>query len=183
MSKGFLALIVAMVFGFLGLMNSASAQADEWHMAGSYSTDQLRGARVGYRVTDIRLSILEDWTWLGDPKLHIEGALNNWQNSNDRSDNVFALTISPVLAWQLTDGPRPLYVEAGIGGSYLDGTRLGDRRLSTRFQFEDRIGLSWQYSAYSNARLTLAYVHYSNADIDSPNDGLDFFGLTWSNTF
>ena len=88
-----------------------------------------------------------------------------------------------MLAWQLTDGPRPLYVEAGIGGSYLDGTRLGDRRLSTRFQFEDRIGLSWQYSAYSNARLTLAYVHYSNADIDSPNDGLDFFGLTWSNTF
>ncbi|QJR81168.1 acyloxyacyl hydrolase [Alteromonas pelagimontana] len=183
MSRRFLAFGLVGALSVFGLVTPTSVYADEWHITSSYSTDQLRGARVGYRWTDISVSILQDWKWLGSPKLHLEGALNNWQNSNDHSDNIFAFTISPVLAWQLSDGPRPLYLEAGIGGSYLDATRLSNRRLSTRFQFEDRIGVSWQYLAHSDARIMLSYVHYSNADINRPNDGLDFFGLTWSNTF
>ena len=155
----------------------SSAAANEWHVAGSYSADQLRGVRTGYRITDIPLSILK---WVGDPKLHLEAAVNYWQNSNNASDDLAALTISPILAWQLTEGARPLYLEAGIGGSYFEQTHLSNRRLSTQFQFEDRIGLSWQYSSSSDARITLSYFHYSNADIKRPNDGLDFFTLSWT---
>ncbi|MBR38006.1 MAG: acyloxyacyl hydrolase, partial [Idiomarina sp.] len=47
------------------------------------------------------------------------------------------------------------------------------------YQFEDRVGLSWQYSADSKARITVQYSHYSNADIERPNDGLDFYSIYW----
>lgn len=156
----------------------APVQANEIHLAADYSADQLRGARIGYRWTNL------DWpvtlpAWLGSPRLHAEAALNTWQNSNNTSDNLTALTMSPVISWSLTDGNRPLQLEAGIGVSYFEKTTLGDRRLSTQFQFEDRIGLTWQYSTTSTARLGLHYFHYSNADLDQPNDGLDFFRISW----
>lgn len=180
MTRSLLATGVAVTLVFSALTTSLSARADEWHIAGSYSTDQMRGARIGYRWTNIPLNIIPDWGWLGQPKLHLEAAVNSWQNSNDRSDNIFAATLSPVLAWQLMDGPRPLYLEAGVGASYLDTNHINGHRLSTGFQFEDRIGLSWQYSAYSLDRLTLSYVHYSNANIERPNHGLDLITLTWT---
>ncbi|PTC00284.1 acyloxyacyl hydrolase [Thalassospira xiamenensis] len=161
----------------------ANETPNEWHVSGSYSTDQLRGVRAGYRITDVDLSLLDHLTWLGSPKLHVEAAVNYWENSNDHADNIAALTVSPVLSWQLSEGRRPLFLEAGIGASLIDDKQIGDRGLSTTFQFEDRIALSWQYSVTSLARLTLGYTHYSNADLDSPNDGLDFFSLTWSAPF
>lgn len=151
-------------------------QANEFHLGAAYSTDQLRGFRVGYRTETLAPAWLD---WIGAPTLALEGALNQWQNSNDTADNITAFTVSPILSWRLIDSARPLFLEAGIGGSYIGQTRIGDRRLSTRFQFEDRVGISWQYSAESQARVSLQYTHYSNADIEQPNDGLDFFSIYW----
>ncbi|RUO72958.1 acyloxyacyl hydrolase [Idiomarina ramblicola] len=159
---------------------SFSPLADEIHFTGAYSTDQLRGIRAGYRVTDLPVELP---TWIGSPKLHVEAALNHWQDSDNTADNITALTISPILSWQITGTQRPLFVEAGIGGSYFDKTKISNRRLSTQFQFEDRVSLSWQYSHNSKARIALGYTHYSNADIKRPNDGLDFFWLSWALPF
>lgn len=152
-----------------------SVIADELSYTASYSTDQFRGARVGYRFTDINLDMPE---FIGSPKLKIDSALNHWQDSNDTSDNITAFTISPVLSWHIAGSERPLYLEAGIGGSYFDKTSLGNRNFSTKFQFEDRISLSWQFSKSSDVRLDFGYTHYSNADIKRPNDGLDFYWLS-----
>ncbi|HAS16156.1 MAG TPA: acyloxyacyl hydrolase [Idiomarina abyssalis] len=154
--------------------------ADEVHFTGAYSTDQLRGVRAGYRVTNLPVELP---TWIGSPKLHVEAALNHWQDSNNTEDNITAFTISPILSWHIAGAQRPLFLEAGIGGSYFDKTQISNRRLSTQFQFEDRISLSWQYNRSSSARIALGYTHYSNADIKRPNDGLDFFWLSWALPF
>ena len=159
------------------IISSFPSFADELHFTGAYSTDQLRGFRAGYRVTDLPLELP---TWLGSPSIHLEGALNHWQDSNNTADNITAFTISPVVSWKVAGTQQPLYLEAGIGGSYFDKTRIGNRRLSTQFQFEDRVSLSWQYSKDSLARVSFGYTHYSNADIKQPNDGLDFFWLNWA---
>lgn len=169
------ALLFTAIAGLLPPLAS-TVKADEVHVGAAYSTDQLRGARVGYRTDSTHFSFLE---WAGNPEVAFEGALNHWQDSNNTADNISAFTLSPIFRWSLTDGPRPLYLEAGVGGSYIDSTRIGDRRLSTRFQFEDRVGLSWQYSTTSDARVSVQYTHYSNADIEQPNDGLDFFSVYW----
>lgn len=159
---------------------STSTLADEVSFTASYSTDQFRGARVAYRFTDIPLEMPG---FLGSPKLYIDTGLNHWQDSNDTSDNITAFTISPVASWHIAGSERPLYLEAGIGGSYFDKTSLGNRKLSTKFQFEDRISLSWQFSKNSDARIDFGYTHYSNADIKRPNDGLDFYWLSWVHPF
>lgn len=158
------------------ILSSFSSVADEIHFSGAYSADQLRGVRAGYRVTDLPIQLPN---WLGSPDLHLEAALNHWQDSNNTADNITAFTVSPIVSWQIAGTQRPLYLEAGIGGSYFDTTRLGDRRLSTQFQFEDRVSLSWQYNKTADARISLGYTHYSNADIKRPNDGLDFFWMSW----
>ncbi|WP_404402874.1 acyloxyacyl hydrolase [Idiomarina seosinensis] len=154
----------------------ATLSAAEIHFAGAYSADQLRGARLSLRSD----SFAPEWlNWAASPTLAFEGGLNHWQNSNDTADNITAFSVSPILSWQLTQSSRPLFFEAGIGVTYLDNTRIGDRNLSTHWHFEDRLGLAWQYNAESKARVSLAYTHHSNADIEKPNDGLDFFSLTW----
>ncbi|WP_417687747.1 acyloxyacyl hydrolase [Pseudidiomarina sp.] len=162
---------------------SASQQlcAQEFHVGAVYSADQLWGGRIGLRSDNYAQALLPD-SWLaaiGSPTLSFEGAVNHWQDSNNSNDKLTALTLSPVFQWHIAGNQRPLFFEAGIGLSALDGSSIGDRKLSIHFQFEDRVALSWQYSNASKARLSFAYTHYSQADIDRPNDGLDFFSLNW----
>lgn len=160
----------------LGTIGTNMAAANEIHFGGIYSTDQLRGVRFGYRTDSIKLPFLESF---GNPDIALEPAINHWQNSNNHADNITALSISPIARWRLTDNKRPLYLEAGIGVAYMDDNQIGDRRLSTHAHFEDRIGMSWQYDTESDARISVQYTHYSNADIDTPNDGLDFYSIYW----
>lgn len=112
------------------IISSFSSFADEIHVAGAYSTDQLRGVRAGYRVTDLPIELP---SWIGSPDVHLEAALNHWQDSNNTADNITAFTISPILSRHVAGAERPLYIEAGIGGSYFDKTRIADRHLSTSF--------------------------------------------------
>lgn len=176
-------MFIAVVAALATSIPFGSAKAREIHVAGAYSADNIHGTRVGYRWVNISSEPLKSWVWLKHPTVHVESAINKWHNSNDYSDNIHALTLSPVLSWQLSQGTRPLYLEAGIGVSYLERHSINGRQLSTRFQFEDRIGISWQYSARSLERITLSYIHYSNAGIKGPNDGLDLIVLTLTKPF
>lgn len=165
---------------FLSLVTTVNADADEWHIGAAYSPSHERGVRLGYRLTDLGWQLPSGLQqWFGDPEIGLEGALNVWQNSDRHSDNITALTLSPMFRWQLTESATPIYLEAGIGGSYLDQTSIGDRDLSTHFQFEDRVGVSWQFDPDSKQLLSLYFSHYSNADIEAPNDGVNFFSLYW----
>lgn len=172
-------LILVIALAGAGAVHPSNAQ--EVHFSTVYSTDQIWGARAGLRSQDYAHDLLPA-SWLsaiGDPKIAFEGALNHWQDSNNSDDTLTALTLSPVFQWQIAGQERPLFFEAGIGVAALDSATIGDRKLSIHFQFEDRVALSWQYSEQSKARVSLAYTHYSQADIDRPNDGLDFVSLNW----
>ena len=63
-------------------------------------------------------------------------------------------------------------VLGGIGLSLWTDTRMGNRDLSTNFLFEDRIGAGVRIG---NWDLNFRYMHYSNASIKKPNDGIDIF--------
>lgn len=105
---------------------------------------------------------------------YFELSYSYWEDSDD-SLNVFAL--SPVFAYFFGDQTsdfRP-YIEAGIGGSYIDETVLGTRDFGSNFQFEDRIGVGLKYRSID---LNFRYMHYSNASLESPNKGIDIFMAT-----
>ncbi|MFQ6003800.1 MAG: acyloxyacyl hydrolase, partial [Candidatus Zixiibacteriota bacterium] len=75
------------------------------------------------------------------------------------------------------------YLEAGIGISYLSEKRIKGRDLSSHFQFEDRIGIGAKIGKQKRHDLNFRYMHYSNAGIKQPNDGIDIFIFSYTNSF
>ncbi|MCD6707510.1 MAG: acyloxyacyl hydrolase [Thiobacillus sp.] len=65
---------------------------------------------------------------------------------------------------------RP-YAEAGLGVSLFSRDTLGGKDFSTRFQFSQHLAVGVEFAKWGF--VGLQYSHYSNADIEKPNDGLD----------
>jgi lipid A 3-O-deacylase len=65
---------------------------------------------------------------------------------------------------------RP-YAEAGLGVSLFSRDTLGSKDFGSRFQFSQHLGLGVEFAQRGFAGLR--YSHYSNADIEKPNDGID----------
>jgi len=105
---------------------------------------------------------------------YYEASLNYWKK---RDDHVFGVAFSPVFVYYIDVGSDTFqpYVEAGIGVAYISETKIHGRNMASHFQFEDRIGAGIKVGSYDfNAR----YMHYSNAGIRKPNDGIDIFMFT-----
>lgn len=65
---------------------------------------------------------------------------------------------------------RP-FAEAGLGVSLFNRERLGSKDFGSRFQFSQHLAVGVELSKRGYAGLQ--YSHYSNADIEKPNDGMD----------
>jgi len=83
------------------------------------------------------------------------------------------LGASPVLRYWLT--PRT-GIEYLLGGHLFSGVRLGDKNISTAFQFGDSIGLMHRFGTGPWA-LGVRVTHYSNADLKLPNPGQNYLQL------
>ncbi len=88
------------------------------------------------------------------------------------SDSNFGIALSPVFTYNFTLGKLQPYIEGGIGVSLWSDTMIAGRNLSSKFLFEDRIGLGLKYENYD---FSFRYMHYSNAGIVQPNSGIDIF--------
>lgn len=164
----------------VGLIASPStAHGAELQFAAGGWDDSSRVARLAIRSKEIEALSLPGW--LGSPRLYLEGSLNTVKVRKENSATLVAL--SPVLQWQVAGSERPLFIEAGIGLALIDKTQVGRRNLSSHYQFEDIVRLSWQYSKNSNARIFAMYVHYSNGGLQSPNMGLNLAQIGWAKRF
>lgn len=75
---------------------------------------------------------------------------------------------------------RP-YAEAGLGMSLFSRQDLGDKIFSTAFQFSEHLGLGLGLGEHW--ALGARFSHYSNADIQIPNKGLDMQQVMLSFSF
>lgn len=93
------------------------------------------------------------------------------------SDTLWGVSASPLLRWQFPQaiGALSPYVQAGIGAAWFNGTRLQDTDLGSRGQFVDQLGIGLAGKSWS---LGLNVLHYSNADLKKPNNGLDLLELS-----
>lgn len=132
------------------------------------------------RINIYRLGIRNDFSNKTFPS-HQKGlngyyeiSLNRW---NIGEENIYGAAISPIFRYQISIFSNQIqpYIEAGIGVAYISNTRIGHRNMTTHFQFEDRIGVGFR-SEYVG--VNFGYMHYSNASIKPPNDGIDIFILT-----
>ncbi len=145
------------------------------------------GVFFGYGDADsdvdvYRVGLKKDFSsrWFKTNKGFVSGyfdlSYNHWGHENK---DINAVAFSPVLAYYFGDeakatSVRP-YIEGGIGLTYIDEYHISNRNLSSNFQFEDRIGVGIRTFYFD---FSFKYMHYSNAGIKDPNDGIDMWMLT-----
>ena len=130
--------------------------------------------------------ILWDWRWrystrLGDVTGYSDISAGRWiVSSHDEHSSTWAtqLCITPVLRQYF--GDSGLFIEAGIGANYiLPLYQSGTKRFSTQFNFGDHIAAGGLFGRDRKEEVSLRFQHYSNAGIDHPNPGENFFQLRY----
>jgi len=140
-----------------------------------------------------RLSIQQFWPWAGFETSHLnvtgywDLSVAKWRTNPPLADQPRAIhifAISPLMrlqsreAWLLS---TQTYLELGIGASFLSNHHLGHRNLGSQFAFQDLMGfgLRWRINKTLKGTLSYHYLHYSNASLFPPNQGIDVKHL-WS---
>lgn len=147
---------------------------------------------TGNKTQLVRLGVQSDWDkrWFASNGSHLGGywdyTVSGWRgtkyrNVSGENQNIADIGITPVFRFQ-SDSKTGLYAEAGIGVHLL--SELYDnnaRRLSTRFQFGDHIGVGYVFN--NKFDLGLRFQHFSNGGIKQPNNGVNFAVLRGSYRF
>jgi hypothetical protein len=91
------------------------------------------------------------------------------------NDSITDIGITPVFRLQphKQDGVTP-WVEGAIGFHYLSDTKIGNKNLSTHFQFGDHLGAGVSFGKKQSMELGYRFQHFSNAGIKRPNPGINF---------
>lgn len=112
----------------------------------------------------------------------LEITFSVWEGEDE--DN-WGLFYSPVFMYSFDNGQRAFipYLEAGIGVGFISKTFFQGRKLSTAFQFEDRLGGGVRFGRQQRHDLNVRYVHYSNASLKNPNAGLDTWVVSYGYRF
>lgn len=136
--------------------------------------------------------IAADWAWHKDWFASNIGALTGYyelklthyesrelhhhrypDQKNEHSKNN-SLSFIPMFRYVfLPDKTVHPFIEAGVGTLVLQKTRQSHRKLSTSFQFDDRINVGINLGRHDQYEISLGYNHISNAGIKKPNCGID----------
>lgn len=92
----------------------------------------------------------------------------------DKTASNHSLSFSPVFVYEFAGETVRPYIEAGIGVAAFSSTELEENKLGSSFQFEDRLGVGVRFGEHE---IGLRALHYSNAGIKSPNDGVEAYTL------
>lgn len=154
-----------------------------WH-CGSYAVDSASVEfATGNKTQMARIGMQWKWKnqWWQSNGTHIGGYWDltaaqwrgtRFQNNPNNSQNITSIGITPVFRFQ-NDTQKGFYAEAGIGAHYLsDLYNNNGRRLSTRFEFGDHLGIGYVFQ--NNVDLGLKAQHFSNGGIKEPNNGVNF---------
>ncbi len=128
----------AVCFCFIGISVYAAEDwcIDSFSMGVGQSQDKIDVYRFGLRKDS-------DYHWLpnqtGFLTLYYEASLNYWRKGRE---DVYAGAFSPVFFYVFGKEKNRVqpYVEGGIGVAAISETKIGNRNMSTGFQFEDRVG-------------------------------------------
>ena len=164
----------------------ASGSTNSANVAGSAITLDAVAVGLGESRDHIgiyRLGLRSDFgrSWLNDALTgFFEASANFWNKRGD--DGVVGAALSPVFVLQpkLGLGEWRPYIDGGIGAACISKTRIGDRDMSSLFQFEDRVGVGVKWRRLD---LNVGYLHYSNANLVEPNQGIDIYIVTGAYAF
>jgi opacity protein-like surface antigen len=121
-----------------------------------------------------------------DKSSFIVGVSYTYMSANSVDfDRIQAISIYPQLS--LFAGPdswissllpgrgRPFFYVRALGPSYISANRLGERQQANNFAFQAQIGAGARFDLRDGrtANVSVSWKHFSNANLFSPNDGID----------
>ncbi|AMO58275.1 putative outer membrane protein A [Endozoicomonas montiporae CL-33] len=150
------------------------------------ATDLRLAAR--WHIKDFEKGYNGDW----ERRLMLEAVYTHWHSTISGSanksargaDDIHGFFITPIFRLEDTrsSSVKP-YIEAGlgIGGISDEEFRRKNReyplRKSSRFQFEVKVGGGFVFGEQQQMELGIQWVHYSNANVASPNYSFDAIQL------
>lgn len=170
-----------LLFSFLITFTANSVQARQTVSVDyMHGFDDIDGMRFAYRP--LEQTFVTDW--FGDLKLYWEVSAVVWEyGENDTHSTSYAASITPVFMKQVAtlNDQYPVYIEAGIGASYIGDQEVAGKDIGSNYQFEDRIGIFVELD--KKQHVALRYMHFSNGGFNNDNPGLDFLNLSYAYHF
>lgn len=156
--------------------------------AGTVQAAEISGAVGATSQGDMtyRASLNLDWDqqWWKTDVGHLTGywdAGYTYWDSGELYSAAHSLSFTPVFVYEFSGFRYTPFIEAGIGVALFSSSEVGEQRLGSSFNFEDRIGLGVKLP--NQQTLGLRAMHYSNAGIKQPNDGIESYSLFYSKAF
>ncbi|MGF6395693.1 acyloxyacyl hydrolase [Pseudomonas plecoglossicida] len=148
---------------------------------------QVSGAvgATGQGDMTYRIGMSFDWDrkWLESNTGFVTGywdaAYTYWEGGD--FSGAHSLSFSPVFTYEFSGFSYTPYIEAGIGLAAFSKTDVGNQQMGSSFNFEDRIGFGLKLPG--EQKVGLRVMHYSNAGINQPNDGIESYSLFYSKGF
>ncbi|MEL0570736.1 acyloxyacyl hydrolase [Citrobacter werkmanii] len=156
--------------------------------AGPVAAAEVSGALgvTGQGDMTFRASLAQAWdkSWwqseTGQLSGYWDAAYTYWEGGDDYS-GAHSLSFSPVFTYEFSGWRYTPYVEAGIGVAFFSKTDVGEQQLGSSFNFEDRLGVGLKLPG--ERKVGLRAMHYSNAGIKQPNDGIESYSLFYNKAF
>jgi len=129
-----------------------------------------------------RLGLRWDWgvRWLAAGNWYMNGYfepnifyIDSKGKKGGGETGLYGVSFSPVFRYTADYGWGSPYIEGSIGVAYLSESRIGGENLGSNYQFDDRLGAGVRFGEKRQYEFGYQFVHYSNAGIKSPNDGID----------
>src|SRR5690554_1929219 len=99
----------------------------------------------------------------------------------DKTSSNHSISLTPVFVYEFAGDSVKPYLELGIGVAAFENTELENNDLGSSFQFEDRIGAGLRFAG--GHEVGVRAIHYSNAGIKKPNDGVESYALHYRLAF
>jgi len=117
---------------------------------------------------------------MGTLAAYAEVSVGRWHTEGSRAGTTAWPTqvgLTPVLRLYPSVAPR-WFAEIGVGPNYIVPLfHSGDKRFSTEFNFGDHLSIGRRFGA---AEVSVRIEHFSNAGIDHPNPGENFFQVRYA---
>ncbi|ART78781.1 acyloxyacyl hydrolase [Oceanisphaera avium] len=136
------------------------------------------GGGGGYGAHTVQIG--GQWTqqWQGRLSYGVLAEAAAWHATHH---DLVQLSLVPLLQYNFMPNAtwQPVLL-VGVGPAWISDTQLGERDLSSAFQFSSRAGIGLVKERHS---LMVEARHLSNAGIKQPNQGISYWNLSYGYRF
>jgi lipid A 3-O-deacylase len=162
-------------FAALTLGQISALQAADLSVSVGQTGDSTMTYRLGTQFDFNRSWFVSD---VGRLTGYWDAAYTYWDGDETASNH--SLSVSPVFVYEFSGERFQPYIEAGIGIAAFSNTELESNDLGSSFQFEDRIGFGVRFAGQE---VGVRAMHYSNAGLKKPNDGVESYAVHYRMSF